>query len=65
MNLTRLFAHKFENSKNWNLSLSKLGKLQAGMYLILEDYSQGLFPPKFEDQAKTYAGSVIALPCPG
>ncbi len=46
----------FEKSRHdWNLPLSKLDKLLAGTYLILEDYSQGRFPPKFEDQAAAYA----------
>jgi len=35
--------------------MSKWDKLFAGAYVILEDYSQGLFPPKFEDQAAAYA----------
>jgi 2-polyprenyl-3-methyl-5-hydroxy-6-metoxy-1,4-benzoquinol methylase len=48
----RLFGR---NCREWNLPLSKIDKLLAGTYLILEDYSQGLFPPKFEDQAATYA----------
>ena len=38
--------------------MSKIDKLLAGTYLILEDYSRGLFPPKFEDQAKAYAAEV-------
>jgi len=45
----RLFG---QNSKDWDRLSSKFEKLQAGVYLILEDYSLGLFPPKFEDQAK-------------
>jgi len=51
----RLFE---ENSRNWEFPLSKFDKLLAGGYLILEDYSQGLFPPKFEDQAKAYAAEI-------
>ena len=46
-----LFA---ENLSNWNLPLSKLGKLQAGGWLILDNYSRGIFPPQFLDQQKTY-----------
>jgi 2-polyprenyl-3-methyl-5-hydroxy-6-metoxy-1,4-benzoquinol methylase len=46
------------NSRDWNLPLSKLGKLQAGGYLILKDYADGRFPPKFEDQAKAYQGEI-------
>ena len=44
-----------ENRRAWDLPLSKLEKLQVGAYLILEDYSKSLFPPRFEDQAKAYA----------
>jgi 2-polyprenyl-3-methyl-5-hydroxy-6-metoxy-1,4-benzoquinol methylase len=51
----RLFA---ENSLNWNLRLSKLDKLATGAFVILDDYSKGLFPPRFEDQAKAYAAEV-------
>lgn len=48
----RLFE---QNCREWNMPLSKFDKLLAGTYLILEDYSQGLFPPKFENQAAAYA----------
>jgi 2-polyprenyl-3-methyl-5-hydroxy-6-metoxy-1,4-benzoquinol methylase len=47
----RLFE---QNRREWNLSLSKFDKLQIGVQLILEDYSQGLFPPRFDDQAKAH-----------
>ena len=43
-----------ENSRDWNLPLSKIGKLQIGAWLILDDYSKGIFPPQFVDQQKTY-----------
>ncbi|MEP6663161.1 MAG: class I SAM-dependent methyltransferase [Verrucomicrobiota bacterium] len=43
-----------ENLKNWNLSLSKFDKLSLGLWLILNDYSKGLFPPVFLDQQKAY-----------
>jgi SAM-dependent methyltransferase len=46
-----LFA---ENTCNWLLPLSKFGKLQAGVWLILDDYSKGIFPPTFPDQQKAY-----------
>jgi 2-polyprenyl-3-methyl-5-hydroxy-6-metoxy-1,4-benzoquinol methylase len=51
----RLFE---QNSRDWNLPLSKFDKLITGCFVILEDYSRGLFPPKFEDQAKAYAGEI-------
>jgi len=50
-----LFA---QNSQNWDFPLSKFDKLLAGIYIILDDYSQGQFPPKFEDQAMAYAAEV-------
>jgi len=46
-----LFA---ENSRDWNLPLSKSAKLQTGLWLILEDYAKGFFPPKFSNREKTY-----------
>jgi 2-polyprenyl-3-methyl-5-hydroxy-6-metoxy-1,4-benzoquinol methylase len=46
------------NSKDWLLSLSKIDKLWAGGFIILKDYSEGRFPPVFEDQARAYAGEV-------
>ena len=51
----RLFE---QNTKDWHFLSSKFDKLQAGVYLILEDYSRGLFPPRFEDQAKAYAAEI-------
>jgi len=47
--------------RNWtdfDLPLSKWGKLAAGSYLILKDYSEGRFPPRFEDQAAAYAAEM-------
>ena len=43
-----------ENLKNWYLPLSKAGKLKLGLWLILHDYSRGIFPPHFLDQQKAY-----------
>jgi SAM-dependent methyltransferase len=48
-------------ARNWtdfDLPLSKWGKLAAGSYLILKDYSEGRFPPRFEDQAAAYAAEI-------
>ncbi|HTI69812.1 MAG TPA: class I SAM-dependent methyltransferase [Candidatus Limnocylindria bacterium] len=47
--------------RNWKdclLPLSKWQKLSAGGYLILKDYSNGLFPPTFADQAKAYQAEI-------
>ncbi len=46
-----LFA---KNSQSWNFPLSKFEKLLIGSWLILDDYSEGLFPPVFLDQQKAY-----------
>jgi 2-polyprenyl-3-methyl-5-hydroxy-6-metoxy-1,4-benzoquinol methylase len=32
--------------------------LQAGIYVILKDYSEGIFPPSFEDQGKAYDAEI-------
>ncbi len=42
------------NEANYFLPLSKWEKLSAGIYLILRDYSTGLFPPTFADQQAAY-----------
>ncbi len=46
------------NAKQWNLPLSKWEKLLCGGYIILNDYAQGLFPPRFEDQAIAYQNEI-------
>jgi len=46
-----LFA---ENLRQWYLPLPKLGKLKLGLWLILNDYSRGIFPPHFLDQQIAY-----------
>lgn len=46
------------NWQNYFLPLSKWGKLAAGGYLILKDYSEGRFPPTFDDQAKAYQAEI-------
>lgn len=38
------------NIEDWNYPLNKWQKLWVGGYLILKDYSLGLFPPKYEDE---------------
>lgn len=46
------------NSKNWALPLSKFQKLQTGVYIILKDYSEGKFPPRFENKLAAYQGEI-------
>ena len=43
-----------QNSRDWHFPLSKLDKLRSGLWLILHDYSKGIFPPQFLDQQKAY-----------
>ena len=43
-----------ENQSNFWLPLKKWEKLYLGIYIILHDYSEGLFPPKFADQQVAY-----------
>lgn len=42
------------NQKDYWLPLNKLQKIYLGSYIILKDYAEGLFPPKFQDQALAY-----------
>ncbi|HEX7859746.1 MAG TPA: methyltransferase domain-containing protein [Verrucomicrobiae bacterium] len=53
-----------ENQKNWVLPLSRRDKVVSGIYLILQHYAEGKFPPTFQDQQKVYEleRSVIARP---
>lgn len=47
-----------ENQKNFWLPLKKWEKLYLGIYLILKDYAEGLFPPQFKDQQAAYDGEI-------
>ena len=47
-----------ENVENWDLRLTKIEKVQVGLYIILEDFSQGLFPPRFTDQQEAYRNEI-------
>jgi hypothetical protein len=47
-----------ENQINFWLPLNKWEKLYLGVYLIIKDYSESLFPPKFEDQQAAYDGEI-------
>ncbi|MBN8246579.1 MAG: class I SAM-dependent methyltransferase [Verrucomicrobia bacterium] len=42
------------NLARYDLPLSHAGKLAAGSWLILRDYADGRFPPRFEDQQAAY-----------
>lgn len=45
--------------------LSKKQKLLSGVYLILRDYADGIFPPTFEDQRKAYEAEIAYTPSIG
>lgn len=42
------------NKRDWNYPLTKGQKLLVGSYMILHDYSQGMFPPKRKDEKATF-----------
>ncbi len=46
------------NQQNWELPLTKVEKLLVGLYVILEDYSQGKFPPKFDDRKMAHDAEI-------
>jgi 2-polyprenyl-3-methyl-5-hydroxy-6-metoxy-1,4-benzoquinol methylase len=46
------------NRERIDYPLSKLGKLLTGVYIILKDYAEGHFPPRFEDRDKAYKGEI-------
>lgn len=47
-----------KNQKNFHLYLSKREKLFVGIYLIIKDYAEGIFPPTFDDQKKAYDAEI-------
>jgi 2-polyprenyl-3-methyl-5-hydroxy-6-metoxy-1,4-benzoquinol methylase len=46
------------NQTNWQQPLTKVDKLLAGIYIILEDTAKGQFPPTFSDQQKAYDAEI-------
>ncbi|KAM3110054.1 class I SAM-dependent methyltransferase [Phormidesmis sp. 146-33] len=46
------------NQQDWNLPLTRIEKLLIGAYLILDDYSRGEFPPKFNDEKTTHDAEI-------
>jgi len=47
-----------ENSKNFRRPLTRWEKLICGGYIILEDYSVGEFPPRYEDSQQTFKAEI-------
>ena len=46
------------NQQDWELPLTRQQKLVVGVYLILRDYADGAFPPRFECQQQTHAAEI-------
>ena len=46
------------NLFDWNDPLSKREKVITGLYIILRDHADGLFPPRFADQQKAYEAEI-------
>lgn len=44
------------NTADWNYPLTKWQKLMVGSYMILRDYADGFFPPRFDDEQTTFDG---------
>jgi SAM-dependent methyltransferase len=49
-----------QNRSDWHLPLSRTQKLRSGAYLILHDYSEGRFPPRFPDRESTHEAEIVA-----
>jgi len=53
------------NQKEWDLPLTRFQKIVTGIYIILDDYHSGLFPPKFSDKSAAYENEInydVSLP---
>jgi SAM-dependent methyltransferase len=46
------------NARNINLPLSKMEKVRCGCWLILRDFADGRFPPRFPDLAQAHAAEM-------
>ena len=49
-----------QNRSDWHLPLSRVDKLRTGIWLILRDYAEGEFPPRFPDRAQTHEAEIAA-----
>jgi len=47
-----------ENTRDWNLPLTKIDKIIVGIHIILLDYSKGKFPPTFKDRQTAYKNEI-------
>jgi 2-polyprenyl-3-methyl-5-hydroxy-6-metoxy-1,4-benzoquinol methylase len=49
-----------QNRRDWHLPLTHSEKLRCGIYLILSDYSQGRFPPRFPERDSAHEAEIAA-----
>lgn len=49
-----------KNRSDWHLPLSRADKLRCGTYLILRDYAEGRFPPRFDDREAAHEAEIAA-----
>lgn len=47
-----------QNQKDYDLPISRFQKLKTGIYILLRDYSEGRFPPRYDDKERTYAAEI-------
>jgi 2-polyprenyl-3-methyl-5-hydroxy-6-metoxy-1,4-benzoquinol methylase len=47
-----------ENCQNWNLPLTKYQKLVTGLYLIIRDYHNNVFPRNYQNQPQTHNAEI-------
>jgi SAM-dependent methyltransferase len=48
-----------QNRSDWHLQLSRIDKLRSGTWLILHDYAEGEFPPRFPDRQQTHEAEIV------
>jgi ubiquinone/menaquinone biosynthesis C-methylase UbiE len=66
--IARILAHSFifgharhlleRNKRDWNYPFSKWQKLLIGFYMILHDYSEGMFPPQRKEEKETFEAEI-------
>ncbi|CAN5168234.1 hypothetical protein BH23VER1_BH23VER1_25070 [soil metagenome] len=56
--LRRGKSHWEKNRDSYTYPLSKVGKLETGMYVILNDFAADQFPPTFHDQRAAYDAEI-------
>ena len=46
------------NKSDWNYPLTKIQKLFVGVYMLLRDYSSGVFPRTYDEEEQTFASEL-------